>query len=231
MYLYMYTYSPSLRSYGVTLWYPSYVRVITDAQEAKDFENFCHRKAHTDAVLQDYCGCEGAYFSGQHFTNINLDNFQLTSSDFHNVTFTNVTFSDSLLADCTFTMCVLDSVKFELNSTFDHVDWNHTAFSGVNVSGLSVCNGSARNVDGSVVGSGEGESGELVRVLIGGNASCADVEVECEERETSDTVYRDLFLVSGSAFPGNIVSAVAVYFLRRNYWMGKHGSSERIYTV
>ena len=34
-------------------------------------------------------------------------------------------------------------------------------------------------------------------------------------------VYRDSFLVAASALPRNIASAFAVYFLRRNYCLGK----------
>ena len=67
-------------------------------------------------------------------------------------------------------------------------------------------------------------SGEVVTSLTEGvNSSCEGVsgeEVECEEGEESGRLYRDLFLVAAAASPGNIASAIAVYFMRRNYWMG-----------
>lgn len=212
------------RSYGVTLWFPSYVAQVTDAQVTSRFRSFCHQGARVDATLTDYCGCEGATFSGQHFSNMDFNSFKLSDSIFHNVTFTNATFSDLSLEKCNFTGCVLDNVTFVSRCSFNHVHFNQTTFSHVNASGLSVCNnGSVTELVGRR-GGGSGESGdggirELVAVLESKNTSCEDVK--CEESEKSGNIYRDLFLVSGSAFPGNIASAIAVYFLRRNYWLGK----------
>lgn len=188
---------------------------------AREIREFCRGTAPSDAMLPQYCGCEGATFRGQHFSNMDLTGFKLSSSDFLNVTFNNVTFSDVYLEDCNFTSCVLDNVTFESRCSFKRVNWNQTVFSGVNVSGLSVCNGSVVVGGEENSGSGEGVSVELVNVLEGVNSTCGDVEVECKEKKRSNkNIYRDLFLVSGAAFPGNVASAIAVYFLRRNYWLG-----------
>ena len=199
---------------------------VTEAESDRHFTAFCHAEADPNASLSDYCDCEGANFTGQHFSNVNLTSFNLTNSAFRNVTFTNVTFSNVSLESCNFTGCVLDNVSFESRSTFHDVNWDQMTFNRVNVSGLSVCNGSVsesvESVGDGEGGSGEGDIGELGTVLLGEtSASCEDVEVECEGREKGSHVYRDLFLVSGSAFPGNIASAIAVYFMRRNYWMGR----------
>ena len=92
----------------------------------------------------------------------------------------------------------------------------------VNVTELTSCEGV---VEGVRVEEGSGEDsepGDVVRVLEGNNTSCAGREkVECEVEEEEDKVYRDLFLISFAATPGNIASAIAVYFMRRNYWMGQ----------
>lgn len=197
---------------------------------ARDMREFCHDDVPKDAILSQYCGCEGTTFRGQHFSNMTLSGFKLTDSDFFNVTFTNVTFSDLYLENCNFTTCVLENVTFESRCAFKLVNWNQTVFSGVNVSGLSVCNGSTSEVveeENAESGDGGIVRVELVTVLEGVNGSCEDVEVKCEEKKRNKNIYRDLFFVSGAAFPGNIASAIAVYFLRRNYWLG----SEQIYTT
>ena len=212
----------SIRSYGVLLWYPSYVQQITDADRQTAFSHFCHHSTPENVSLYDYCSCGGVSFHDQHFSNTHFTNFQLSLSNFHNVAFTNVTFTDSLFENCNCTNCSLDGVVFGEGAQLGHVGWYGTSFTGVNVTGLSSCGGEVRGGGGG--GGGEaasGEFGELVRVLKGGNASCEGVRgVECEKEEEEGSVYRDLFFVSASATVGNIASAIAVYFMRRNYWMG-----------
>ena len=197
---------------------------------ARETREFCSGNAPSDAVLSQYCGCEGTIFRGQHFSNMDLTGFKLSDSEFLNVKFSNVTFSNMYLEDCNFTTCILDNVTFESRCLFKRVNWNQTVFSGVNVSGLSVCNGSSSDVVvGGEEGSGSG-SVELVNVLEGGNSTCDDMEVKCKKKkEDNENIYRDLFLVSGAAFPGNVASAIAVYFLRRNYWLGNRDT--HVYTV
>ena len=208
------------RSYGVLLWYPSYVEQVTKADQRSEFSRFCHRSTPENVSLYDYCGCDGASFSDQHFSNTRFANFQLNLADFHNVRFTNVTFTESLLESCNFTNCTMESVVFGEGTQMVRVGWYASDFVGVNVTGLSSCEGEVIGRGGGEVGSGE--FGELVRVLEGGNAtSCEGVgQVECEGEE-SGSVYRDLFFVAASASVGNIASAIGVYFMRRNYWMGQ----------
>ena len=119
--------------------------------------------------------------------------------------------------------CELNNVIFGARSQFKRVDWNQSVFHCVNVSGLSVCGG-------EMVGWGSGEecndhnvSDEMVTMTEGGNVSCdgvKDVKVECEALNEDTSLYRDLFIVAAAAVPGNIASAIAVFFMRRNYWMG-----------
>ena len=206
-----------LRAYGISLWFPSYVGDISNSERRHEFKSFCGREVPASGPLSDYCGCEWTRFSGQNFADLEISNFKLTDSVFHNVKFTNVTFSDISLKRCNFTECVLENVWFKSQCSFDRVSWNQTVFSGVNTSGLDVCDGKV--VEGECGDNCEGVGVDPVTVLEGRNNSCEDGEVECEEKDSS-TVYRDLFLVSASSFPGNIASAFAVYYLRRNYWMG-----------
>jgi hypothetical protein len=204
----------------VLLWYPSYVEQVTKSDKRSEFSRFCHHSTPENVSLYDYCGCDGASFSDQHFSNTHFANFHLNLANFHNVQFTNVTFTDSLLESCNFTNCTMENVVFGERTQMVHVGWYATGFVGVNVTGLSSCEGEVIGGGGGEVGSGE--FGELVRVLEGGNAtSCEGVrQVECEGKEEG-SVYRDLFFVAASASVGNIASAIGVYFMRRNYWMGQ----------
>ncbi len=46
-------------------------------------------------------------------------------------------------------------------------------------------------------------------------------------RPDEANVYRDNFLIASSALPGHVASGFAVYFLPRNYWLGKVSSREQ----
>ena len=75
--------------------------------------------------------------------------------------------------------------------------------------------------EGKGVGEGgegeeEGESGgECVGERFG------SVSAQCSEEVDEGRVYRASFFVPASALPGNVISAIAVYFMRRNWWMGE----------
>ena len=200
---------------------------VTDIQKQHDFNSFCHHQQQQSSSkhisLSDYCGCDGITFVGENFTNAEFRNVKISHCLFEDVTFSNVTFSDFYLEDCSFIDCELNNVTFGARSQFKRVDWNQSVFHCVNVSGLSVCGG-------EMVGWGSGEecndhnvSDEMVTMTEGGNVSCdgvKDVKVECEALNEDTSLYRDLFIVAAAAVPGNIASAIAVFFMRRNYWMG-----------
>lgn len=92
---------------------------------------------------------------------------------------------------------------------------------------LSVQNVTIVNV--TVNGRNVSDSTTFVNSLVNSSVGCSEevaeniknsFEFDCpEEEEDDDRVYRDNFIISASALPGNIVSAIAVYFLRRNGWV------------
>ena len=198
---------------------------MRDSERQTETARFCHHSPPSNVSLYDYCGCDRSSFTDQHFTNTHFSQFKLSHSNFHGVKFSNVTFTNSVIEDSNFTNCSLENVRFGEKMRLIRVRWYHTVFTGVNVTGLISCGGEVKGGGGGEGGSGGGgEWGELVMALEGGNASCGEEgeEVKCEKEEDEESVYRDLFFVAASATVGNIASAIGVYYMRRNYWMGQY---------
>ena len=226
------------RSYGVVLWYPAYVRNINELKDKMDFEAFCTQNVSTPPdSLQLYDGCHNTTFEGVTFESFGLSNWRI-SATFSNVTFHEVNFTNVVFKDCEFRNCKIRQVRF--NSTYlVNSIWEDVALESVTFSSSDVCGLVAQNtsVEGLLTMSNVDVNGRRIsnetqvnRTLFlqlvesDSNATCLNSngygDVKCGEVD-DNRVYRDNFFVAASALPGNLVSAAAVYFLRRNYWLGE----------
>lgn len=222
------------RSYGITLWYPTYVDDLTTKKDADDLQKFCNKTTNfspTDKVIS-YCGCSSSVFQDTVISHQQLEKWRINNVLFTNVTFLNVTFDYVLFNSTEFREC-----KF-LNSTFTRLFFNATNFNdvqfeSVNIVPTSLCLFSNKSegavtlenvtINGRMAESRHFNISELWTFLEPEvNSTCSEnqyADIMC--RSDDFRVYRDSFIVSGSAIPGVLVSATAVYFLRRNYWLGK----------
>lgn len=246
----LFFYSLLHSSYGVSLWYPTYVGKITDQQEQDLLNKKCQTNV-TDfdpASFQSYCGCNDSVFQDFTVSNVHIQSWMIGRATFSNVTFSNVTFDNVIIRNHS---QFIDSCEFH-NCTFNHSKFIKLAWNKVNVSYVQIRSSDVCDLHGvdvtltpdlivfntsingkylrrtNIVDS----SDILVENINGTNSTCTNSDLsksmlECRKPD-SFALYRDSFFVSASALPGNIASAIAVYFLRRNYWLGK--TSTRIYT-
>ena len=234
----------------MTLWYPTYVSEINIQKDKVEFDNFCSKNV-TDinsTTLPDYCGCNGTVFHDSIISDVHLEKWNVSDVVLNNVTFERVNFSDvsftntdfvsgSSFIDCNFhhsqiLNSFLDNFTFDSLSLFDSrlcgtTATNITVRNSLTISNTSI--NSYQNSTPTVVL--EGNSSFFMDLLEFkyvniSNDSCATGDVnewpiQCLLKEDDFRVYRDSFFISASALPGNIVSAVAVYFFTRKYWLGK----------
>lgn len=164
-----------------------------------------------------------------------LHNFKVDDVLFNNVSFVNVNFKSVVFNRTEFVNCHFSE------SNFSEALFNATYFNGVVLDSVSIESSSLCSMNGTAVEVEDYVS--LQDVDINGNMVASDifnstafsmqvlhqVSGECPKKSykqisckpPDSKVYRDSFIITASAFPGNIASAIAVYFFRRNYWMGK----------
>ena len=208
----------SCRSYGVTLWFPTYVDQITTQKDIRVFEAHCNRTVTgSDQELESFCGCDSTVFADMEIKDIQLSNFRMDGILFRNVTFKNVSFSTVIFNGTQFSN---GSVFRESNfstSYFNGTSFDDISFDSVQIESSLLC-----SVDGSgtrIVNSTRLNTAWYEQPLNQSNLTCDYPEINCIPPNSK--IYRDSFFITASAFPGNIASAIAVYFLRRNYWLGK----------
>ena len=227
---------PAFSYYGITLWYPSYVGLVNQ-------QKLCHQtispgEAVTYDLLHSLCGCTESVFDDITISDMELTDWTLKKAVFNNVHFSNVNFTRVELTSSVLSNCIFDRVNFK-EVYLDELKWerlslNHVQFDSVKIcsSQLTVANGgfiTMRNVlvGDRVVGMEQLNSSTFAVLAPSADVRCPslsvvrDVNVECEIESSEDSkVYRDSFLIAASAAPGNVVSAFAVYYFRRNVWMG-----------
>ena len=191
----------------------------------------------TSGNIAPYCNCSGTDFADFAMEDVQLENFVINDVVFRNVSFLNVNFTSVMFNGTTFINCYFSECDFYntyFNAThFDDADFDSVSFQSstmCSMNGSNVVMGEATllnvNVNGKFVNATFDTS--LFSAIL--NLSDATCEVEdlyglISCGSSDEKVYRDSFIISASAFPGNVASAFAVYFLRRNYWMGEFISS------
>lgn len=225
-------------TYGVTLWYPSYVGIINQQQ-------LCQQKIGTNQTansdsLQELCECADTAFHNITIRNLKLRVWSLERATFIDVSFLQVNFSQVELTASTFVNCTFKDVHFKSvllnkssweNVTLDNVLIESTKICNSHIVGTSIENNSTLIMRDVLMGENElleeyVNDSTFAHLVLSAEASCPssskiskDTNVECESSDDYK-IYRDNFIIAASATPGMIVSSIAVYFFRRNFWMG-----------
>lgn len=222
------------------MWYPTYVTDITGSRDRALFKEKCQHNVTDIGIssLQGYCGCNYTVFQDFTISNAHLDSWMVGQVTFSNITFDNVTFDNVIINSSQFIdNCVFHNSVVK-NSKFVQLNWYSVSLESLNINSSVICDLQGRNMTMShpmvlfnttLNGVKHNETtitnpSELL-VAPESNGTCdKDMLVSKIDCEISDSfrVYRDSFFVSASALPGNIASAIAVYFLRRNYWLGEY---------
>lgn len=222
------------RGYGVTLWYPTYVTQLTAAKDAADFEKHCNTSV-TDYPIETFCGCRNTIFTGFAVNDTVVRNLVINDVIFQDVTFRNVSFEsvvfngtefeDCQFLGCTFTRTLFNATVFRSGVTFDSVSLQFSSMCPLNNSEAELKNSMRLykvDIGGTFV-EDETFSAALFDAALNMSSEKCDIEgrqeIDCNPPDYR--VYRDSFFISASAFPGNIASGFAVFFFRRNYWLGE----------
>lgn len=220
-------------SYGVTLWYPTYVdRLSRESLETVTEHKDCnHTLSNYTNAINDFsnietlfCGCPETDYQ-----NVTLEGIRLANSWWA---------EDSILSDLVvkggsieevwFNNVTMDTVYFQnviiRNAYFSNSTWTGVYFSNVTFIESSYFCG----IENETITSHSSNEGPASTVgILTANSSCDSVPApptNCLIKELEVDLRKEYFydfLIAASAFPGNVVSAIAVYFLTRSYWLGK----------
>ena len=204
---------------------------ITKRADQNNLNRFCNESSLSSAAdMRSICDCSSTFFEDAVIRDLELKEWQINDVQFDNITFVNVTFDDVLFNSTNFRNC-----KFQ-NSTFRSLHFKAVSFDNVVLDTVAIMprsfcllsNGSAGDVDmGNVTVNGTildwvVNASQLQEYLDGlSSQKCVGPEFDIICHSDDFRIYRDSFIVSASALPGNVASAIAVYVMRRNIWLGK----------
>ena len=208
---------------------------ITTQRSAKEFEAFCNQTvtANSSESLESFCGCSNTVFTGIDIMDAQFKNFKMDGVVFNDVNFTNVSFSSvvfngSQFVDCqfietNFSAFSFNATKFE-GVKFDSVSMKSSLLCSMNGSGVSVVDLRLIDVNINLVEVKDEFMTDVKfeQTLNQGSIECDDTDykrIGCKAPDSQ--IYRDAFIITASAFPGNIAAAIGVYFIQRNLWLGK----------
>jgi len=127
------------RSYGITLWYPTYVAEITRKADQENLARTCNETILSSAAeIPSICGCTSVAFEEAVVHDLHLKDWQINDVQLADVTFINVTFDNVVFNETTFKNCSFISSKFT-NLHFKDVYFNDTTFQNVAISVSSTC--------------------------------------------------------------------------------------------
>lgn len=193
----------------------------------------------TDGPIDTFCGCTSTFFTGFAVNDTVLQDFMINGAIFQDITFRNVSFDSVVFSGtefvgcqflgCTFTRTLFNATSFSGGVVFDSVSLQYSSMCPLSNSEAEVKNFMTLykvELSGKMV-ENETFNAALFDAALNMSSEICDMEgrdeVDCDPR-VDYRVYRDSFFVSASAFPGNIASGFAVYFFRRNYWLGELAS-------
>ena len=188
----------ALGSYGLTLWYPTYVNNLEHQCESK----FSHMTVSDPNICADGSRLDDVVVKDSVWTNKHLKN-----AIFNHIVFQNANVTQSSFEDCSFYNCSFNLVNFStssfINTCFkDTAMWyydNTTSF--INSYNESLMLGST-------------QSNEPCCLHDKCERSCYD-----DANVDYNKVYLELFYVALATVPGCILSAIMVDVMKRSYWL------------
>ena len=222
-------------SYGVMLWFPTYVGEITTEQKQAAFDANCRQiVSHFNTeTLKSYCSCKNTTFRDAVISGTRLQSWMISNVIFSNVTFREVIFDNIVINgslfvnNCAFHNCTIE------NSQFLRITWTNVFELSLNVSSSTLCDLHGLSETDKLIVKNTTLNGITFNetTIVNGSTfndnnttTCknqvTNLDIHCDQSDIS-TVYRDSFIISAATLPGYVVSAVAVYLFRRNYWLGK----------
>lgn len=224
------------RSFGTTLWYPTYIKNLNTAAHKAEKEDNCNRVVGgvtmDTSSLPYLCGCS---YTSASIEDTIIGPVHLTNSSFKQSVFANVTFQGTVLSNVAFDNCSMVSTTFS-NVTMENVVFNATVVMGTVYSGKWPLNASdgchsenRRYINTTTFDSTLhlwsiavlNESPSYAQ----GNSCVSSISTQgCAATSDEYKVYREAFLFAASSIPGTIVTAIVVDLrcMWRSLWIGEH---------
>ncbi len=223
------------RSYGVTLWYPTFVNELNIKKDAEIFRDFCSEEVSgiNSSVIPTYCGCSDAAINNSVISDLVLDNWNISNTNFTSVTFQRVNFTHTSFKNADFLSSSFIDCSF-IDSGFFNIGFEAFTVTNLKLVNSRICNTTVTNLtsndvfvqnstlNGNHLNTTINETLFLDLLALSANRSaCGEdgLTSMCPVKVDDFRVYRDSFFISASALPGNLASMVAVYFLIRKYWL------------
>ena len=223
------------RSYGVTLWYPSYVDQLNKMERQAEIDRLCNQtvanQTLTQTLLTELCPCVNTSY---HNTVLN----KMTVTSWPAV---DTSIRDTLITGGHYTRLVFDNVLLEnisiVNATLEQCVFTSGRWSGVritntNFSQVVLCD--VHMDDGDVIITGSIVDGQRVEDPLARLTKHGDGSGDCKElgnltnqscvEPTPNLLddYQNSFFITAAPIPGLIVSAFTLYYCwRRSLWLGK----------
>lgn len=218
------------RSYGVTLWFPTYVDYLNKQAQGKLCNQTVPNMTLNTDKLASLCSCSATSYQSVELKDVSISgwhaaNTSIMDSTVKGGTYTTVTFTGVQLQNVTFLNSNLQNAWFVSGS------WADVQFINANLTGVELCNislGGNVYIRNSTVNDQAifNETVERVfHISVSEEAeSCRDYENRTDNcsQLTSNLFddYQNTFFITAAALPGNIAAAVALNFARRSFLLG-----------
>ncbi len=220
------------------LWYPTYVSEINHKNDQGKLDKLCNETVLSSAAeINSICNCKATVFEDAVIRDIELKEWQINDVLLNNITFINVTFNEVLfdsttIRDCSFHNSTFTKLHFKAafldNLRLENVVIKPSSsclFSNGSTGAFTMTNvsiGNTRLQEHGIINASKLQN--HLNNFTSRDCKGPNFIVQCNSDDFR--LYRDSFLVSVSAFPGNVASAIAVYVMRRNIWLGKWKGTE-----
>ena len=234
--IYIIPFSHIRRSYGITIWYPSYVKYL-DTVEKLNEVSFCptsiYNASMSTANLPETCKCTSvSYFNTTfkdiHFSEVTFSNANYTMVTFENVKFNKIIFDDCTWENVTFINVTIENMLLKKTNTsgtiYSEADNEHQPLFASNCSVIQNVTVNSTNFDSMVVGWNRTVLNTTLRSRTPEDDCVTVSPKECGKVEVDENrIYREAFIFAASSIPGTIISAIVVDLpcMWRSLWLCK----------
>ena len=228
---------PPFRSYGITIWYPTYIKNL-DAAENMNEVSFCptgiNNASMSTANFPETCKCTSvSYFNTTfkdiHFSEVTFSNANYTMVTFENVKFNKIIFDDCTWENVTFINVTIENMLLKKTNTsgtiYSEADNDHQPLFASNCSVIQNVTVNSTNFD-SIVGGWN-------RTVLNTTLRSPTPEVDCvtvspkkcgKVEVDENRIYLEAFIFVAAQIPGTIISAIVVDLpcMWRSLWICKY---------
>ena len=222
----------------MTLWFPSYVHQLASGVTTP-FNEACNETLSGVMLKDDHfsasghsflCSCPLTNYSNVAFDYRSVRKWWAWQSSIEDLVIRNGDYDWVWLDEVTWDNVVLSNVSINslilINSSWTNVKLDNVSIKNSYVCGTVISKVSVHNSSKILNGTSCHDS----YLLTGALPNCGGEGLMMAAPDYNREYFHDLIITS-SGYIGNLVSAIAIYFFVRSFWLGKGEESMRDYTV